>query len=371
MLVLLDLSAAFDTVDHSILLHRLEHWVGLSGTVLGWLKSYLEGRQFYVSIGNWSSPPTPLHCGVPQGSILGPLLFNLYMLPLGLVIRQRRISYHSYADDTQLYFSLSPNDLSPLDTLICCVEDVKNWMSTNFLQLNNEKTEIIVFGKKDLRDRISSKLTCSGYLVKTTVKNLGVQLDSELSFNSHIKAITKSSYYHLKHISKYKNFMSQDDLEKLIHAFVSSRLDYCNGLLTGLPKKTIRQLQLIQNAAARILMRAKRTDHITPLLKHLHWLPVQFRIDFKILLLVFKSLNGTGPVYLKYLLQHYTPTRSLRSQERVLLIPPITRTKQGEAAFSSYAVKVWNCLPEYTKTAPTTSCFKSRLKTHLFSLAYA
>jgi hypothetical protein len=156
-----------------------------------------------------------------------------------------------------------------------------------------------------------------------------VQLDSELSFNSHIKAITKSSYYHLKHISKYKNFMSQDDLEKRIHAFVSSRLDYCNGLLTGLPKKTIRQLQLIQNAAARILMRAKRTDHITPLLKHLHWLPVQFRIDFKILLLVFKSLNGTGPVYLKDLLQHYTPTRSLRSQERVLLIPPITRTKQG------------------------------------------
>ena len=114
-LVLLDLSAAFDTVDHAILLHWLEHLVGLRGTVIDWLKSYLKDRSFYVTIGNYTSSSIPLNCGVPQGSILGPLLFNLYMLPLGKIIKQHKISYHSYADDTQLYLAISPNDLSPLE----------------------------------------------------------------------------------------------------------------------------------------------------------------------------------------------------------------------------------------------------------------
>ena len=280
VLVLLDLSAAFDTVDHAILLHRLEHWVGLSGTVLNWLKSYLEDRSFTVTIGNWSSSSTPLTCGVPQGSILGPLLFNLYMLPLGQIIRKYQISYHSYADDTQMYLSLSRNDPTPLQVLYQCLADVDIWMCQNFLQLNNKKTEVILFGNKKDRLELTSLLSNKGLQVKTTVKNLGVQIDSDLTFNSHIKSVSKSAFYHLKNISKLRNLMTKSDLEKLIHAFISSRLDYCNGLLTGLPKKNIRQLQLIQNAAARVLMKAKRSDHITPLLKTLHWLPVSQRIDF-------------------------------------------------------------------------------------------
>ena len=99
--------------------------------------------------------------------------------------------------------------------------------------------------------------------------------------------------------------MSQKDHEKLIHAFISSRVDYCNGLLTGLPKKTIKQLQLIQNAAATLLSRTKRTEHITPVLKSLHWLPVSYRIDFKVLLLVYKSLNGLGPEYMSRVLTEW------------------------------------------------------------------
>ena len=237
MLVLLDLSAAFDTVDHAILLHRLEHWVGLSGTVLNWLKSYLEDRSFTVTIGNWSSSSTPLTCGVPQGSILGPLLFNLYMLPLGQIIRKYQISYHSYADDTQIYLSLSRNDPTPLQVLYQCLADVDIWMRQNFLQLNNEKTEAILFGNKKDRLELTSLLSNKGLQVKTTVKNLGVQIDSDLTFNSHIKSVSKSAFYHLKNISKLRNLMTKSDLEKLIHAFISSRLDYCNGLLTGLPKK--------------------------------------------------------------------------------------------------------------------------------------
>lgn len=186
-----------------------------------------------------------------------------------------------------------------------------------------------------------------------------------------MKAITKSAFYHLKNISKLRGLMSKKDLEKLIHAFISSRVDYCNGLFTGLPKKTIKHLQLIQNAAARILTRTKRTDHITPILKSLHWLPVSYRIDFKALLLVFKSLNGTGPLYILEMCQQYTSLKSLRSQEKKLLVKPSVRTKCGEAAFSYYAVQLWNQLPEEIKNAPTVASFKSRLKTKLFSDAFS
>ncbi|KAL2093106.1 hypothetical protein ACEWY4_010418 [Coilia grayii] len=370
VLVLLDLSAAFYTVDHCILLHRLEHWVGFTGTVINWLKSYLQQRSFFVAIGNCTSASMSLTCGVPQGSILGPLLFNLYMLPLGQIIKNNSVNYHSYADDTQVYLALSPNDYTPLESLCECIDQINNWMSHNFLQLNADKTEVIVFGKKEDRRRITTALETKGLKAKDTVKNLGVFIDSELTFNSHMKAITKSAFYHLKNIAKLRGLTSKQDLEKLVHAFISSRVDYCNGLFTGLPKKTIKQLQLIQNAAARVLTRTKRSDHITPILRSLHWLPVSYRIDFKELLLVFKSLNGMGPNYLLDMFQLYAPTRSLRSRKKKLLVEPAVRTKCGEAAFSCYAVKLWNRPPEDIKNAPTVGSFKSRLKTKLFSDAF-
>ena len=113
VLVLIDLTAAFDTVNHTILLDRLENWVGLSGTVLRWFRSYLDGREYVVRMGNLESERTTMTYGVPQGSILGPLLFNLYMLPLCHTLQHHKISYHSYADDTQIYLALSSNDYAP------------------------------------------------------------------------------------------------------------------------------------------------------------------------------------------------------------------------------------------------------------------
>ncbi len=126
----------FDTVDHNILLERLENWVGLSGMALKWFRSYLEGRGYYVSIGEHKSKWTSMTCGVPQGSILAPLLFSLYMLPLSQIMRKNQIAYHSYADDTQIYLALSPNDYSPIDSLCQCIDEINSWICQNFLQLN-------------------------------------------------------------------------------------------------------------------------------------------------------------------------------------------------------------------------------------------
>ena len=255
VLVLLDLSAAFDTVDHHILLNRLRHLVGLSGTVLNWFCSYLTDRRFYVSMDACSSEIHEIGCGVPQGSILGPLLFNLYMLPLGDVIRRHGISFHSYADDTQLYIAVSPDDTGPIDALFNCILDIKSWMAENFLQLNQDKTEVLVIGPEGQREKLLPKL--QDFKPTKLVKNLGVILDSELNFLPHIKNMTKIGFYHLKNIARVRPFLSQASTEVLMHAFITCRLDYCNALLSGLPKKCILNLQLLQNSAARVLTRTE------------------------------------------------------------------------------------------------------------------
>uniref|UniRef100_A0A669DS15 Reverse transcriptase domain-containing protein n=1 Tax=Oreochromis niloticus TaxID=8128 RepID=A0A669DS15_ORENI len=371
VLVLLDLSAAFDTVDHTILLNRLKHMVGLSGAVHNWFTSYLSDRTFMVSMDTCSSKIHKMTCGVPQGSVLGPVLFNLYMLPLGGVIRRHGVNFHSYADDTQLYISVSPDDTRPMDALFNCILDIKSWMAENFLQLNQDKTEVLIIGPEAQREKLLSKLQAFSVCPSLQVKNLGVILDSELGFIPHIKHVTKIGFYHLKNIARVRPILSRANTEMLMHAFITSRIDYCNALLSGLPKKNISPLQLLQNSAARVLTKTRGRAHITPVLQSLHWLPVCFRIDFKVLLLVFKCLNGLGPSYLSDLLLPYEPSRTLRSSGTGLLIVPKVRTHtHGEAAFQWYGPRLWNSLPEELRAAENVHVFKNRLKTHLFNLAF-
>ncbi len=217
---------------------------------------------------------------------------------------------------------------------------------------------------------MNAYLDSRGQTIKNQVKNLGVILETDLSFSSHVKTVTKSAYYHLKTIARIRCFVSSQDLEKLVHAFITSRVDYCNGLLTGLPKKTIRQLQLTQNDAARILSRTTKSEHITPVLRSLHWLPVTFRIDFKVLLLVYISLNDLGLKYIADMLTEYKSNRQLRSVGSSQLEKPRVHTKQGESTFSYFPACSWNQLPEEIRCAKTLAIFKSRLKTHLFSCAF-
>ena len=200
---------------------------------------------------------------------------------------------------------------------------------------------------------------------------MGVILDSELNFKSHVHNVTKIAYYHLRNIARVRPYLTLEDAKKLTHAFVFSRLDYCNALYTGLPNKTIDRLQLVQNSAARILTKTRKREHITPVLASLHWLPVTLRIDFKVLLLVFKAQKGLAPSYLSDCLSEYVPNRLLRSLNADLLNVPQTKCKKyGEAAFCSYAPKIWNKLPPHIRQASSVDNFKKQLKTYFYGLAF-
>uniref|UniRef100_A0AAQ5ZSU8 Reverse transcriptase domain-containing protein n=1 Tax=Amphiprion ocellaris TaxID=80972 RepID=A0AAQ5ZSU8_AMPOC len=375
ILILLDLSAAFDTIDHKFLLQRLEHSIGIKGTALDWFKSYLSDRFQFVHVNNDSSEHSRVNHGVPQGSVLGPILSILYMLPLGNIIRKHCINFHCYADDNQLYLSMKPNETNQLARLQDCLKDIKTWMTYNSLLLNSDKTEVIVFGPKHLRELLSKHIvTLDGITLasSTTVRNLDVIFDQDMSFNSHIKQICRTSFFHLRNILKIRNILSQSDAEKLVHAFVTSRLDYCNSLLSGCPNSSLKHLQLIQNAAARVLTGVSKRDHISPILVSLHWLPVKSRIEFKILLLTYKALNNQSPSYLKDLIVPYYPSRTLRSQTAgLLVVPRISKSRMGGRAFSYQAPLLWNQLPVWVREADTLSIFKTRLKTFLFDKAYS
>ena len=297
------------------------------------------------------------------------------MLPLGNIIREHSINFHCYADDTQLYLSMNPNETDQIVKLQACLKDIKSWMTRNYLLLNSDKTEVIIIGPKPLRDKLADEIfTVDGFALtpKATVKNLGVIFDQDLSFKSHIKQISKTAFFHLRNIAKVRHILSQNDAEKLVHAFVTSRLDYCNSLLSGCPGKYLKSLQLVQNAAARVLTGTRKRDHITPSLASLHWLPVKYRIEFKILLLTYKALNGQAPQYLKELIDPYNPNRTpVRPQyAKMLAVPEISKITIGGRAFKSQAPQLWNLLPASVRGADTLCIFKTRLKTFLYDRAY-
>ncbi|XP_071182832.1 ADP-dependent glucokinase isoform X1 [Salvelinus alpinus] len=369
-LILLDLSAAFDTVNHQILLSTLSE-LGISGAAHAWIASYLTGRSYQVAWRESVSAPRALTTGVPQGSVLGPLLFSLYTKSLGSVISSHGLSYHCYADDTQLIFSFPPSDNQVVNRISACLADISVWMTDHHLKLNLGKTELLFLPGKDCPFH-DLAITVDNSIVSSSqsAKNLGVILDNTLSFSTNIKAVTRSCRFMLYNIRRVRPCLTQEAAQVLIQALVISRLDYCNSLLAGLPACAIKPLQLIQNAAARLVFNFPKFSHVTPLLRSLHWLPVEARIRYKTMVLAYGAVRGTAPPYLQALIRPYTQTRALRSSTSGLLASLPLRKYSSRSAqsklFAALAPQWWNKLPHDARSAESITTFRRHLKPHLF-----
>ena len=257
---------------------------GISGSCLSWFRSYLSNIRQSVAIANRISSTNELHYGVPQGSVLGPILFVLYILPLSNLIKRHSLSVHLFADDIQIETSILPQHVhSTISSVEICIFNVKYWMIENKLQLNDEKTECLLIRPNKCTQNLNCTSLSFGHNVisfSTTAKNLGFHFTEDMRIDAHVENICRKAYIDIRRISSIRHLLSIDASKTMLSAFVLPKLDYCNYLFYGSPMYLLERLQKVQCSAARLIFQCRKHSHISPLLMSLHWLPINACIEY-------------------------------------------------------------------------------------------
>ena len=383
-LVLLDLSAAFDTIDHDILIKKLLEDFGIQGSALRWFEDYLRGRSFCVKVDGGFSEFLCLLFGVPQGSLLGPVLFILYIKQLQMIAAKYGLNIQLYADDSQLYISFHPqrsNEIDGIQTRINnCLVEIKKWMIDNYMKLNESKTELLVIGKQSVLRELQTSVTVKfGEVeVQETVckgdswKSLGVKFDQSMKMERQVNSVKQKSMWTISNLIKIGRFLDQGIKLILVKQLVISKLDYCNALYVNLPMKTLKKLKSALNSGIRFIYNINdRNEDLLPYYRKAHILPIEQRIIFKICLLSYKVVNGFAPDYLCELVvmdkhSDETKTRQRSGDNLRLKVPRPSKTRIGDRRFSNCAPGIWNALPLEIRSSQSVDTFKKLLKTHLF-----
>ena len=370
--VMLDLSAAFDTVDHDIFLEIMEKRFGIHDLALSWLESYLRPRSFKVCVGNKYSRNRDLTFSVPQGSAAGANFFVSYCESLISVIPPS-ITLQGFADDHFMHRAFKAGhqmaERLAISSLSETFDDIKDWMDGMRLKLNPDKTEFIIFGSKQQLSKLNTKSIKVGDSTVTptpVVKCLGTHLDCNLKMTEHVLFKCKSALFNFHRIASIQRFLDQDSCTTLVLTLVISHLDYSNAALVGLPDTLINKYQRIQNMSAKLVLGCSKYSSSTESLKLLHWLPIKLRITFKLLLTVHKCLYGIAPQYLKDLLMiKPPPVRQLRSNtncEMLLVVPRYKLKTFAARSFSVTGPEEWNKLPQDIRLNCNLNTFKRDLK---------
>lgn len=344
--------------------------IGVSGVALEWFKSFLYGRTQRVRIKEDFSDILEVLFGAPQGSVLGPKLFNIYVRSQPKVFKLCNFKSTAFADDAngmktfniQFQYNILKNDVA------ACMSEITHWMNCQFLKINPDKTEIIVFYPKTLENQVIIKGTMIGdqcIRFSNVVKNVGVWLDERLNFNTHVNKIVSHCYKLLKDIGRIRNVLTQEHTEMLVHAVTTSRLDYCNSLFFNMNKSNMYKLQKVQNSAARLITRKRKRDSVTLTLNNLHWLRLESRVIFKILLLVYKCVWGLCSANLSNKIKY--KKHNCRPNDYLMLENRKVQTKYGKRTFEYGSSKLWNALPVEIRMEENIDSFKRRIKTILFT----
>jgi hypothetical protein len=375
ILVLLDFSRAFDCINVPLLLSKMSYY-GFDVTAIEWFSSYLSGRTQTVALrgmdgGTLRSSLCPVTRGVPQGSILGPLLFILYSADITSSIRN--CGYHLYADDLQLYFSSVPSDTSAaLDNINADLNRVSSWSEKNCLVLNPGKTKYVVFGSKhQIRNTLhaltSGNVSVMNEPIERVVEanNLGLLMDGNLRFETHILKVVSNCFYRLKVLYNIRDYLSIDLRVELCESLILSRLNYCDVIYDGcIVGRSKRLIQRVQNACARFCFRVPPRSHITPYLNAANLLNMPARRRLHLATLLFGVVHHENPSYLFKKIKWSKSARRFKA----LAIVPMHRTAAFRGSFRFAASKCWNDLPPPIQGAPSKHTFKRKLKGYLLTL---
>ena len=365
MAVLADFSKAFDTVSYGTVLRKL-HRHGFSKSFLRWITNYLTGRKQFVQIDDRTSRQIDVTFGVPQGSILGPVLFNLYVNDLSDNLGP--VSSHQYADDTTIYTHGKPDDISTCEKrLQTAIDNLTNWSCKCNLVLNSKKTKVMLFSTPQLSrvhklDDCCLQLTANGKELEriNSTRLLGTEIQQDLSWTKDINSKISSCYNSLSVIKKLKHLAPFHVRKQLAESLVLSKMDYNDVVCHPLPVYLTKRLQRVQLATAGFVL--SRYAEMSDILK-LGWLPIKERKEFSLTKLTYKALYcDNWPKYLS--VEQYQPPRLLRSSNEVKLVIPLERdTLQDSAA------KAFNNLPNNIRTCTIYKQYLQKAKDHFMAEA--
>jgi hypothetical protein len=373
LVVFLDYSKAFDCVDHKLLLHKLKQ-LNFSDSVLKWLQSYLTDRECAVKgkdgkFSKW----VKMNRGVPQGSVLGPLLFSLYTHDLGKILRNR-CKYHIYADDTQLYINCKLSELNEaIQIMNFILEDVAKWSESHGLKLNSSKTQAMLIATPNTHKLIDhqnlTKLTLNGTDITyfDTVKNLGITFDKHLNWDKQISSVSQKVYGTLNNLNKFRAMTPESIRLKLIKTLVLPHLDYCSFAYCNISKEQEKRLQVLLNAAIYYVYDVPFKARLSPYFLKAGVLKVQERHELELLSMTHKIVNKNCPPYLYDLIKFVSDasSRTTRAHKFKLRVP-FVGVDAPEGSFSVKSCRLWNNLSEKLCATQNIISFKSELKSLLF-----